>query len=392
MRKDILLLGVAYVLSQFYRSFLSVLTVPLERDLGAAADQLASASGFWFLTFAAMQIPVGAALDRIGPRRTAGWLFLFGGGGGALLFAVATAPWHISAAMTLLGVGCSPVLMSAYYILARDFPAARFSTLAGLILGIGTSGSVFSTLPMVWAAEAFGWRGSVATLAIMSAVVAIGLLVVIRDPDQPDSDDHGSILDILKMPAMWVILPLMTVSYMPSGGFRGVWTGPYAFEVFGADQTTIGTIALILGVAMIIGSLAYGPAERIFHTRKWVIFGGNTIGAVLCLAMVALPHDDLFRAVTLLTMMCFFTCSYALLMSHGRAFFPPHLMGRGVSFMNLCGMVGVGVSQMVTGRLHEVTLDQGGSAADAFDRIFLFYFVALGVGLVLYLRAPDRVD
>jgi len=392
MRKDLALLGLAYVLSQFYRSFLSVLTVPLQDDLGAAPDQLAAASGFWFLAFAALQIPVGVALDRIGPRRTSGWLLLIGGGGGAALFAFATQPWHISAAMALLGVGCSPVLMAAYYILARDFPAARFSTLAGLILGIGTSGSIFSSLPMVWASEAIGWRAAVGGLAAISGAVALGLLAVVRDPGRVQVDSHGSLLDILKIPAMWGILPLMFVSYMPSGGIRGVWTGPYFAEVHGASQQVIGTVALVFGVAMIVGTLGYGPVERIFGTRKWVALAGNALAMLLCFAVVVLPPDDLIRSAAILTGICLFTCTYALIISHGRAFFPPHLIGRGVTLMNLCGMVGVGLSQMFTGRLHERIVTGGGSFAQAYDAIFLFYGLALAVGLALYARAPDRTD
>ena len=58
-------LVLGYVLSQFYRAFLAVLTPALEADLGATSGDLAFASGLWFLTFAIMQIPVGEALDRI---------------------------------------------------------------------------------------------------------------------------------------------------------------------------------------------------------------------------------------------------------------------------------------------------------------------------------------
>ena len=39
-----------------------------------------------------MQIPVGWALDHIGPRRTAAVLLGLGAGGGAVLFALATSP------------------------------------------------------------------------------------------------------------------------------------------------------------------------------------------------------------------------------------------------------------------------------------------------------------
>ena len=66
MKLGIVSLVLAYVLSQFYRAFLAVLAPVLETDLGATAEHLANASGIWFLIFAAMQIPLGAALDRIG--------------------------------------------------------------------------------------------------------------------------------------------------------------------------------------------------------------------------------------------------------------------------------------------------------------------------------------
>ena len=68
-------LALAYVYSQFYRSFLAVVSPELGADLGADAAALSSASGAWFATFALMQFGVGVGLDRFGPRRTAGWLF-----------------------------------------------------------------------------------------------------------------------------------------------------------------------------------------------------------------------------------------------------------------------------------------------------------------------------
>ncbi|MGA0923132.1 MAG: MFS transporter, partial [Lutimaribacter sp.] len=89
MRKGLVLLCLAYVLSQFFRAFLAVLTQLLQDDIGATADDLAFASGMLFLSFAVMQIPVGEALDRVGPRLTAAVLLGVGGGGGAALFAMA---------------------------------------------------------------------------------------------------------------------------------------------------------------------------------------------------------------------------------------------------------------------------------------------------------------
>ena len=86
MQVGLITLCLAYVLSQFFRAFLAVLSGVLAQDIGTTPDDLSFASGLWFLSFAAMQIPVGWALDRIGPRRTAWVLLLIGGAGGAAVF------------------------------------------------------------------------------------------------------------------------------------------------------------------------------------------------------------------------------------------------------------------------------------------------------------------
>ena len=202
MNTGLLLLALAYVLSQFFRAFLAVLTAPLQDSLGIGPDVLATASGIWFLAFAAMQIPVGWALDNIGPRRTAGWLFLIGGGGGAALFAVAQGPLYIHAAMLLIGVGCSPVLMASFFIFAREFDPAKFATLAALMIGVGTVGNLISSYPMALAAETIGWRNAMWALAAVSAVIAVGCLTTIRDPDRADTAGEGSLLDLLRIPSI----------------------------------------------------------------------------------------------------------------------------------------------------------------------------------------------
>ncbi|MDA3887792.1 MAG: MFS transporter, partial [Allgaiera sp.] len=71
MSTGVVFLVLGYVLSQFYRAFLAVMAPFLIRDLGVTAESLARASGLWFVAFALAQLPVGWALDRIGPRLTA---------------------------------------------------------------------------------------------------------------------------------------------------------------------------------------------------------------------------------------------------------------------------------------------------------------------------------
>ena len=102
MQVGIVLLCLAYVISQFFRNFLAVLSEQLYLDIGATSDDLAFAMGLWFLSFSLMQIPVGTALDKVGPKLTSSVIFLLGGAGGSVIFALATTPLHIILSMGLI--------------------------------------------------------------------------------------------------------------------------------------------------------------------------------------------------------------------------------------------------------------------------------------------------
>ncbi|MEL7279649.1 MAG: MFS transporter [Pseudomonadota bacterium] len=391
MRLGLIILCVGYVLSQFFRAFLAVLTDVLERDLGTTANDLAFASGLWFLTFAAMQVPVGWALDRIGPRRTASVLLLLGGGGGALLFAVATQPMHVILAMMLIGVGCSPVLMASYFIFAREFPPAKFATLAALMLGVGSVGNLVASYPMALAAEALGWRASLVGLAVISVAVAAGIFVSVRDPERVSQADGGSLLSLLRMPALWAIFPLMIVAYAPAAAIRGLWMGPYLIDIHGLTTAQVGQATLAMGVAMILGTFFYGPLDRLFCTRKWVVLSGNLLCAAAIIGLALAIESGVMLAVALCAALGFLGATFPVMIAHARAFFPPALAGRGVTLMNLFGIGGVGLLQFASGQLHASVLTSSGPSA-AYAALFGMFGVALLVGCVIYLFSRDATS
>jgi hypothetical protein len=388
MRAGIAALLGAYVLSQFYRAFLAVLTPVLSADLGATASDLAAASGLWFLAFAIMQIPVGEALDRVGPRLTTAVLLGIGAGGAAI-FALATGPAAIKLAMVLIGTGCSSVLMASYYIFARSYAPTVFGTLAGATVGIGNLGNIGSSLPLSLAVDAFGWRASLWGLAAITALVALAILVFLRDPPRSTGGQKGNLLDLLRMPALWPMLIMMAVCYAPAASIRGLWVGPLFRDVFGADAAWIGQVSLVMGLSMVAGSFAYGPLERALGTRKWLIFGGNAV-ALACIAGLWLSPSSPTLTIALLAGLGFAGASFPMVIAHGRAFIPAHLTGRGVTLLNLFGIAPVGLLQLATGRIHASTPPDPASAPYA--AIFGFIALLLAAGLVIYAFSQDRTD
>ncbi|HGG05956.1 MAG TPA: MFS transporter [Aliiroseovarius sp.] len=394
MNAGIATLVVAYVLSQFYRAFLAVMTPVLSTDLGASAEDLSRASGLWFLVFALMQLPVGWALDHLGPRRLAAVLLAFGGGGGALVFAQAASPAHIQVAMVLIGIGCSPVLMASYYIFARTYSPRVFATLAGAVIGIGALGNIAGSLPMAWAVEALGWRQTMMGLAIVTILVAIGIWALVQDPPSAHTEGgpKGSVLDLIRNPALWAILPLMFVNYTAAAGLRGLWAGPFLGDVYGLTPSGIGKVTLVMGIAMVVGNFAYGPLDRVFGTRKWVIFFGNMAGIACLFALWAAPEAGLVQITILLAAIGLFGSSFPMIVAHARSFFPPHLVGRGVTLVNMFGIGGVGVFQFASSVPFAAAQPGAVFAAAPYQAVFLFFAVPMLIGCLLYLFSSDSLE
>ncbi|KIX17407.1 MFS transporter [Paracoccus sp. 228] len=389
LKAGLVSLVLAYMLSQFYRAFLAVLAPVLQDQVGAGPGDLALSSGLWFIAFALMQLPVGAALDRFGPRRTVAWLMAVGGAGGAVIFAMADAPWHLHLAMTALGIGCSPALMGPYFIFAREYPPASFGMLAGVLVGFGSLGNILGASPLVWVIEAAGWRQTLWGLAAVTLMVATLVLAAVRDPARLGAGHpQGSIGQILRLRALWFIVPLFGVNYAVTAAIRGLWAAPWLEQVHGADATQIGRVTLAMGLAMVAGSFAVGPAARLAGSARRATMLFSAVMIVTLAVMWQTPALPLPTVTALLVVLGFFGSAYPLLMAHGRSFLPPHLVGRGMTFLNMISIGGVGVMQFASRPVYAAA--QGAYApAQAFAMLWLFFLIPLAIGFLLYFLTPE---
>jgi sugar phosphate permease len=97
-------LAAGYYLSYLFRVINAVVAAPLVDDFGLDAARLGLLSSVYFLTFAAVQLPLGAALDRFGPRRVQGILLMLAAAG-AVTFARASDLTGLLIGRALIGLG-----------------------------------------------------------------------------------------------------------------------------------------------------------------------------------------------------------------------------------------------------------------------------------------------
>jgi MFS family permease len=388
-------LTVAYVLSQFFRTMLGVIAPEVAADLGLAPTALGSLSALFFLAFALAQLPVGILLDRFGPRRTVSLVMLLAVAGAALL-AAATGPALAFVGQVLIGLGCAPIYMGALFVVARTYSPVRFAAISSLILAIGQAGVLLGTTPLALAAEALGWRGAVLVVSGIVLVSALVVAAVVRDPPRAagagDTLAAGlaGVLSVLRLRALWPILPLCFVSYGVVITLRGLWGGPYLAEVFELAPTPRGHVLLAMSLGLIGGTLAYASIERRLDRRREPVIVGTCLAVAALLLLAAMPGRSLALAAVLLTVVAFLGLHFALVMAQGRRFLPDYLVGRGLTLLNGTAFAGAAVVQLASGAVIDATRASGAGVTGSYAMLFGFLAAVLTVTLFPYLRSSDR--
>lgn len=386
--KNFLVLLLAYTLSQFFRAFIAVTSSDLARDLNLDTGQLGSLPAAWLLAFAVTQFPVGYALDRIGPRRTlAGFLVIAVFGTIGLGLSVN----YLGAvtALAVIGIGCAPILMSGFYLAARLYSPKHFATMSSLLVGFGSIGDPLSGAPLAFFLEAYGWRVTVFGIA---GVVALTALIVALFLDDPPPIPHaggrqpsllGGIVEIMKKRPLWVIIPLIFVSYAVTISTRGLWIAPYLQQVHGFDLRETSYAAMAMGIVMALGAILGVPAQARLGIKSTVA-GAAAICVVAYLVLGFLGANSTALAIALFLTVGLFGVTYAVVMAHGRVFLDPHEIGRGVTFLNFVSMGGAGVVQWLSGRAVRSFDAASAAPATTFGWLFCGFGVALAVALVVY--------
>jgi Na+/melibiose symporter-like transporter len=230
-------------------------------------------------------------------------------------------------------------------------------------------------------------------IAAATALSAILVWALIRDPERIGGGAPRGLFaglgDIFKVRALWPLLPLTAVGYALMLAERGLWAGPYFSEVHGLATVARGNALLAMAAAMSLGALAYGPLDRIFGTRKWVVFGGSLVTAA-CFLALGLFDVALAPAIALMAALGFFGLTYAVLMAHGRAFIPDHLLGRGITALNALFIGGAGLLQPVSGWTIAHLRAGGATPEHAYAMLHLGFGSLLAASLAAYLFSKER--
>lgn len=383
-----------YILSQFYRSFLTVVVDELTRDLGIGPKEFGALGAAWFFTFALMQLPVGIWLDRFGARRT--MVTMMGAAVlGAVVFALANSFWMAACGMALIGFGCAPILMGAFYFFARTEAPARFAVLSSVFLGVGLLGGLLAAAPLAILVKAVGWRAAFFGMAGVTFLSLLLIAIVFRDPPRVSGEQEtGGMLEalrvLLRAPGMPAILMLSLVVSGAVWTERSLWIGPFFGEVHGLDPIARGHAALAMGVAMTLCALLAGPIAGWVGQPKYVTLTGTLMAASAFLALAFLPDAPVLLALMLVCQIGLFGATYAVMVGHARLFMPAHVIGRGITLINFLNIGGTGLMQYGSGAYVARLKASGMEATQLYSSLHLVFGCLMLAGALIYSTTPSR--
>ncbi len=389
--------GIGYFLSNFFRAANAVISNDLMRDLGLSAADLGMMTSLFYAGFAAVQLPLGVALDRIGPRFAVPALMLMTVVG-CLLFAAATALPQVAVGRTLIGVGMAGNLMGAVKAFSAWFPPQRVATFTSLMVGIGALGALVAATPLAWLNQQFGWRAVFVGGAAVTLLSATGIVagthnappgVIWRAP--PDVSDEG-FARIFRAPQFWRIAPLNGMLLGTTLAVQTLWAGPYLFDTLRMSQFEAGNLILIISAGVAAGYAVCGALADMFGARR--VMTVSTLVFLAAQTPLLLPVPLPVAGLAVAFFLFGFSGAFSLLtLAQVRELFPPSMGGRAVTAVNLFGFGGATAIQWGMGVIISAfeSNSDGRYPVEAYIAAFGTALVLNALALVWYLTpAPSH--
>ena len=378
----------AYFFSALVRAVTATLAPHFSAELQLSSGDLGLLAGAYFFGFASMQLPLGSALDRFGPRRVL-LAFLAVAVLGCAAFAMARSFLLLTLARALIGVGLAACLMAPMTLFRRSFsPVAQMRANSWMLM-TGSLGMVASTLPVQWLLPSLGWRG---LFWVIAGFVALSLLMIawLVPSDAPPAmhREPGTqgYAEVFRHPTFVRLAPMGFFNYGGLLAVQSLWAGPWLVRVCGWTPTEAAQGLFGINSAMLLAFMAWGVMVPRLHVRGWTAHRLLTLGVPVSLAALLLALA-LGQAATAWVWALFCVASTFVSLSQpavGQAF-PAALAGRALSAYNLAIFAGVFALQWGIGLGIDFLRAAGWSELSAFRGAFALLALCCGVSYLWFL-------
>jgi len=340
--------ALGHYLSSLLRAVNAVLAPSLVAAMALTPGQLGILTSAFFFAFALVQLPVGIALDRYGPRKVQPALMLVAAAG-ALMFAHGSSFMALMVARAIIGLGLGGCFMAAVKAVSTWICPKRLPSVHGYLIAVGGLGAATATLPVRTALQYTDWRGLFTVLAGLTACVGLLILLVTPRAQHVGSAPQPTVTSlwaVYRDPAFCKTISLVLLPHMVFFGVQGLWIGRWLADVGHYSDGAVAYLLYLGMAAVIFGAIAVGMVTEWAGRRGIAPLDVAAFGVGLFVLVQLLIVLNVAPTLCLLSLL--FTLlgtitgiEYAIIAQT----MPPELTGRAATCLNLLIFVGAFVVQ-----------------------------------------------
>lgn len=284
----------------------SVMVPNLMHAFDIDALGLGTLSAYFYFAYVGAQLPVGALIDRFGPRKA---LMITTAlcGAGCILFSLTHTIAAANLARFLIGLGGAFAFVGTLYLASTWFPLHRFGFFVGATQAFGMLGAAVGQGPAAIVIMQIGWRHATLLMGLFLIILAVLIGLIVRDrpnhmPPPPRQREIFAPLlknlwSVVKRRQNWINGVVIGFLYAPSVVFAELWGVSYLKHVY---HLQLDRAALAIGLIFIgwgVSSPIMGwVSDRIRSRKKVILFSIIMSGMVLSFAlyMPGLPSWAVF--------------------------------------------------------------------------------------------------
>ncbi|MGG7308691.1 MFS transporter [Curtobacterium sp. AB451] len=406
-RRAFLVWGVAvlaYVLAVVQRSSLGVSGVDAQDRFAVSAAVLSTLAVVQIAVYAGLQIPVGIALDRVGPRR----LVLLG----AALLVVGQAVVAVSptigpaiAGRVLVGAGDAMTFISVIRLVPMWFSGRILPQISQWTGNLGQVGQVLSAFPFAVLLHTAGWSPAFGVAAAASAVGLVLAFVFVRNGPVPVRTDtiplphtwRGAFHTFghaLRRPGTQLGFWSHYVTQSSGTVFSLLWGVPMLRGLGYSPSEAAGFLTVIVVTGFVVGPVLGVLCARFPLRRSNLVLGIVVSLAVVWTAVLVWPgQPPTWLLVVLVVVMGIGGPGSLIGFDFARSFNPVGSLGSANGVVNVGGFLAAFVMMFLIGTVLDLASSASGQTVFAWTNFRLaltVQYVVVGIGVVMLLHARRR--
>jgi len=349
-----------YCFAYLLRIYPSVIGTQLMQQYSITAQGLGLLTSFYYFAYAPMQLPVGIAVDKIGPRRSLMFACLIGISG-TLLFSQTETFSVALLGRFLIGFGAAFAYVTALKIASVWLPKKYFATATGAITGFGMVSAALTVNSLTGIIHKYSYYNAMLVPTVVGLVMLVLIFLFVRDHDTRRRDleeTHAVSFKqlrhflslIMRNKQMWLIGVVGAVLYLPASVFLDQWAIPYLETAHHLSKYQAAYAVSVMLGGWIISSFLTGAYSDAIQSRKQPLILG-TIGALITsIVLLYVPNLSVNSVFVLMFIFGVFNGPHPLCFTLSKEINNPNLAGTAVAFANFVIMMGGFIFQPLVGK------------------------------------------